>query len=77
MRLVDKSKDTPPLSVLGIEGLNAEIIHRNINYPNGIVVVTGPTGSGKTTTLYASLDILNVPEVNITTYEDPVEKKMR
>lgn len=77
MRIVDKSKDTPPLSVLGIEGLNQEIINRNINYPNGIVVVTGPTGSGKTTTLYASLDILNVPEVNITTYEDPVEKKMR
>ena len=77
MRLVDKSKETPPLSVLGIEWLNQEIIHRNISFPNGIVVVTGPTGSGKTTTLYASLDILNLPEVNITTYEDPVENKMR
>ncbi|USN54307.1 MAG: Flp pilus assembly complex ATPase component TadA [Candidatus Peribacteria bacterium] len=39
-------------------------------------MVTGPTGSGKTTTLYASLDILNNPEVNITTYEDPVEVKV-
>ena len=77
MRLVDKSKDTPPLNVLGIEWLNEEIIHRNIGFPNGIIVVTWPTGSGKTTTLYASLDILNTPEVNITTYEDPVENKMR
>lgn len=76
MRLVDKSKKTPPLEVLGIEWVNQEIINRNINYPNGVIVVTGPTGSGKTTTLYASLDILNNPEVNITTYEDPVEVKV-
>lgn len=76
MRLVDKSKKTPPLDVLGIEGINQEIIHRNINYPNGVILVTGPTGSGKTTTLYAALDILNHPEVNITTYEDPVEIKV-
>jgi len=76
MRLVDKSKKIPDLSVLGIEWVNHEILHRNINYPNGMVFVTGPTGSGKTTTLYASLDILNKPDVNITTYEDPVEIKM-
>lgn len=76
MRLVDKSKHIPPLSVLGIDGINQEIIHRNISFPNGIVVVTGPTGSGKTTTLYAALDILNNTDVNITTYEDPVENKM-
>jgi type IV pilus assembly protein PilB len=56
--------------------VNSEILHRNINYPNGIVVITGPTGSGKTTTLYAALNILNKVEVNITTYEDPVEIKM-
>jgi len=76
MRLVDKSKHIPPLSVLWIDGINQEIIHRNISFPNGIIVVTWPTGSGKTTTLYASLDILNNPDVNITTYEDPVENKM-
>lgn len=76
MRLVDKSKDTPPLDILGIEGMNDAIIRRNIWYPNGIILVTWPTGSGKTTTLYAWLDILNVPEVNITTYEDPVENKL-
>lgn len=76
MRLVDKSKKTPPLSVLGIEWINGDIIKRNIDFPNGVIVVTGPTGSGKTTTLYASLDILNTVEVNITTYEDPVEIKV-
>ena len=76
MRLVDKSKDTPPLDVLGIEWVNKEIINRNINFPNGIIVVTWPTGSGKTTTLYAGLDLLNTIDVNITTYEDPVENKM-
>ncbi len=76
MRLVDKSKKTPPLSVLGIEWINGEIIARNIDFPNGIIVVTWPTGSGKTTTLYAALDILNTVEVNITTYEDPVEIKV-
>ncbi len=76
MRIVDKSKAIPPLNVLGIDWVNQEIIQRNINYPNGIIVVTGPTGSGKTTTLYAALEILNTIDVNITTYEDPVENKM-
>ncbi len=76
MRIVDKSKAIPPLNVLGIDGVNQEIIQRNINFPNGIITVTGPTGSGKTTTLYASLDILNTIDVNITTYEDPVENKI-
>ncbi len=76
MRIVDKSKSIPPLNILGIDWVNQEIIQRNINFPNGIVVVTWPTGSGKTTTLYASLAILNTIDVNITTYEDPVENKM-
>lgn len=76
MRLVDKSKKIPELNVLGIEWVNGEILERNINYPNGMIFVTWPTGSWKTTTLYASLDILNEPQVNITTYEDPVEIKM-
>lgn len=76
MRIVDKSKKIPELNVLGIEWRNGEILKRNIWYPNGIITVTWPTWSGKTTTLYASLDILNKPEVNITTYEDPVEIKM-
>jgi len=76
MRIVDKSKKIPPLEQLGIEGSNKDIVFRHLKYPNGIILVTGPTGSGKTTTLYACLDYVNKTEVNIITYEDPVENKM-
>ncbi|EKD24908.1 MAG: hypothetical protein ACD_80C00145G0042 [uncultured bacterium (gcode 4)] len=76
MRIVDKSKKNPPLEELGIEGSNKDIIFRHLKYPNGIILMTGPTGSGKTTTLYACLDYVNTTEVNIITYEDPVENKM-
>ncbi|MCX6824012.1 MAG: GspE/PulE family protein [candidate division SR1 bacterium] len=76
MRIVDKSKKIPPLEQLGIEGSNKDIIFRHLEYPNGIILMTGPTGSGKTTTLYACLDYVNTTEVNIITYEDPVENKM-
>ncbi len=76
MRIVDKSKKIPPLEELGIEGSNKDIIFRHLKYPNGIILMTGPTGSGKTTTLYACLDYVNTTEVNIITYEDPVENKM-
>lgn len=76
MRIVDKSKKIPPLEALGIEWSNKNIIFRHLQYPNGIILMTGPTGSGKTTTLYACLDYVNTTEVNIITYEDPVENKM-
>ncbi|MFA7298292.1 MAG: GspE/PulE family protein [Candidatus Absconditabacterales bacterium] len=76
MRIVDKSKSIPKLEQLGIEGSNKDIIFRHLEYPNGIILMTGPTGSGKTTTLYACLDYVNTTEVNIITYEDPVENKM-
>jgi type II secretory ATPase GspE/PulE/Tfp pilus assembly ATPase PilB-like protein len=76
MRIVDKSKKTPPLEELGIEGNNKNIIFRHLEYPNGIILTTGPTGSGKTTTLYAALNYINNSEVNIITYEDPVEDKV-
>ncbi|AHB41295.1 hypothetical protein P148_SR1C00001G0502 [candidate division SR1 bacterium RAAC1_SR1_1] len=76
MRIVDKSKKIPPLHELGIDGSNKDIINKHLDYPNGIILMTGPTGSGKTTTLYAALDYINKPEVNIITYEDPVENKM-
>ncbi len=76
MRIVDKSKKIPLLKDLGIEGRNKLIIEKAISYPNGILLNTGPTGSGKTTTLYSCLDEVNKPEVNIITYEDPVENKM-
>ncbi|MBU0627331.1 Flp pilus assembly complex ATPase component TadA [Patescibacteria group bacterium] len=77
MRIVDKSLDIPPLEELGLEGNNLNIMYKNLRFPNGIILATGPTGSGKTTTLYACLDYVNTSEVNIITYEDPVENKMK
>lgn len=76
MRIVDKSKQIPPLDVLWIEWVNWQILERNLSFPNGIILTTWPTGSWKSTTLYSWLSKLNKEEVNITTYEDPVENKM-
>ena len=76
MRIVDKSKKIPPVAELGIDGNNKNIVYKHLWYPNGIILMTWPTGSGKTTTLYALLDYINTPEVNVITYEDPVENKM-
>lgn len=76
MRIVDKSLKIPPLVDLWLEGSNQTIMYKNLWFPNGIILCTGPTGSGKTTTLYACLDYVNTSEVNIITYEDPVENKM-
>lgn len=76
MRIVDKSKKIPPLEELGIEGSNASILLKNLTYPNGIIITTWPTGSGKTSTLYACLNKLNKTSVNILTYEDPVESRI-
>lgn len=73
MRIVDKSKKIPDLDVLGIEGKNGELIKKAISLPNGIILTSGPTGSGKSTTLYSCLIRLNAPDVNIMTLEDPVE----
>jgi len=76
MRIVDKSKKIPPLEILGITGSNEKIIFKHLKKPNGIILNTWPTGSGKTSTLYACLQYINHPDVNIMTYEDPVENKM-
>ena len=73
MRIVDKSKKIPDLDVLGIEGHNREILDKAIAMPNGIILTSGPTGSGKSTTLYSCLTRINTPDVNIMTLEDPVE----
>lgn len=73
MRIVDKSKKAPPLEKLGIEGKNGRILAKAISLPNGIILTSGPTGSGKSTTLYSCLAELNKPDVNIMTLEDPVE----
>lgn len=76
MRVVDKSKKVPPLQQLGIVGRNFERVMEAIQQPNGIILTSGPTGSGKTTTLYSAMGFLNEPEVNIMTLEDPVENQM-
>jgi type IV pilus assembly protein PilB len=76
MRLLDESSKGLTLEATGLWGDALEIIHRAIKKPNGMILVTGPTGSGKTTTLYTIMDILNTPKVNISTVEDPIEYKM-
>ena len=73
MRIVDKSKEIPDVSKLGVEGKNGRLLEKAITQPNGVVLTSGPTGSGKSTTLYACLSRLNKPDVNIMTLEDPVE----
>ncbi len=73
MRVLDLSRNSAGLDRLGLADHEREIFERLIHRPNGIVLVSGPTGSGKTTTLYASLDQLNADDVNIITVEDPVE----
>ncbi len=73
MRLLDKERGLISLEALGFAGQDFERFQRIIKRPNGIFLVTGPTGSGKTTTLYAALRALNRPDVKIITAEDPVE----
>jgi len=76
MRVLEESSRRFSLEDLGILGVNLEITKRNITKPHGMVLVTGPTGSGKTTTLYTILSILNTTNVNINTIEDPIEYSM-
>src|SRR5215204_101193 len=73
LRLLDKDKLMLDMAKLGFEPESLEKFHRNIANPYGMVLVTGPTGSGKTNTLYSALQTLNTPETNIMTAEDPVE----
>ena len=76
MRLLDESSKGLTLEKMGLYGNDLEIVHREIKKPNGMILATGPTGSGKTTTLYTIMDIINTPDVNISTVEDPVEYRM-
>lgn len=76
MRLLDETSKGLTLEKMGLIGDALEVVHRAIKRPNGMILVTGPTGSGKTTTLYTVMDILNTPEVNISTVEDPIEYRM-
>jgi len=73
MRILDVSKGAPTLEDLGYEGRSLKIIKNNIQRSDGMFLVTGPTGSGKYTTLFAALSILNEESINISTLEDPVE----
>lgn len=76
MRLLDKGSVLYGLQELGFSKGNLEKFEQNINRPYGIILVTGPTGSGKTTTLYATLNHIVTPEKNIMTIEDPVEYEL-
>lgn len=73
LRILDKSQLQLDLTKLGFEPEDLETFERTIRLPYGMVLVTGPTGSGKSTTLYAALQHINDPKVNITTIEDPIE----
>jgi len=73
MRILDKSKGIIPLDQLGFYEEQLKQFKQLIRRPHGIILITGPTGSGKTSTLYAALTYINSPEINITTLEDPVE----
>lgn len=76
MRILDESNQAVTLDQLGYWGKALADISREMTEPNGIVLVTGPTGSGKSTSLFSILTILNKPNVNISTIEDPVEYKI-
>jgi type IV pilus assembly protein PilB len=73
MRVLDKGSNVSDLEKLGLWGRNRSVLETKIREPFGIILITGPTGSGKSTTLYAFLQILNKEERNIITLEDPVE----
>lgn len=76
MRLLRKSSNVPTMQDLGLQGAALKNLETSIEVPHGIILITGPTGSGKTTTLYSLLHVLNTPKVNIVTLEDPVEYQM-
>ena len=76
MRLLRESVSGFTLEGLGFHGRALEDFHHGLKQTTGMILTTGPTGSGKTTTLYTALDILNTPQVNISTIEDPIEYQM-
>lgn len=76
MRLLPKTRKAPTLQDLGLRGKALANLQEAIRVPHGIILITGPTGSGKTTTLYSILTVINTPKVNIVTLEDPVEYQM-
>jgi len=77
MRLLRESVSGFTLESLGFHGQGLELLHKTLQHTTGMILTTGPTGSGKSTTLYTMLDILNTSDVNISTVEDPVEYQMK
>ena len=77
MRLLREGASGFTLEVLGFHGESLERIHTALKLTTGMILTTGPTGSGKTTTLYTMIDLLNMPDVNISTIEDPIEYQMQ
>jgi len=73
IRVLDPEEGLKSLDQMGLKGRNLELVKQAIKRPNGLIMSSGPTGSGKTTTLYALLSILNKESVNIVTIEDPIE----
>lgn len=76
MRLLKENVGGFSLEGLGLHGEALEVVHKGLRQTTGLILTTGPTGSGKTTTLYTMIDILNTPKVNISTIEDPIEYQM-
>lgn len=76
MRILDESNEAVSLESLGYWGRALDVVNTALTEPNGVVLITGPTGSGKSTSLFSLLNILNTPDVNISTIEDPVEYKI-
>ncbi|MDO8408221.1 MAG: GspE/PulE family protein [bacterium] len=77
MRLLRETGEGFTLEALGFHGQSLERVHKSLSQTTGIILISGPTGSGKTTTLYTMMDILNTPGVNISTVEDPIEYQMK
>ena len=77
LRILDKSNVNVQLDQMGFAPTNYEMVKKAINSPNGMCLVTGPTGSGKTTTLYSCLNAIKGPDINICTVENPVEYKIK
>ena len=76
MRILRENVGAYSLESMGFHGINLERVHEATKQANGMILTTGPTGSGKTTTLYTILELLNTPNVNIATIEDPIEYQM-
>ncbi len=73
LRILDKSSGAPSFDELGLRGQTQKIFVDGLHVPHGIILISGPTGAGKSTTLFTALSLLNTPDTNIVTLEDPVE----